>query len=306
MSRRRHERRLIPAPPRRKKILKSLILQIDVRSLLNDAKDAEASRQYLWDYEFALEFQRMQNAEAIRSAILGAAEGPFEFDRWQRVVKFKYTQNPLSPAGSLLVSGRFNYSDFNPDKFPPFPALYLAQGRATAMSEALGQSETAPGKLSAFELAMTNTASIAVLEVRGKLEHVIDLRKPDRLQPLLDIIKGFTIPDHVVKQAKSLNLQEPKVVQSVSDLKQALLAHDWRWMNMLGDVPATNQVFGQMVAQAGIDGIIYPSKIDGEPCLAAFPTNFQNSFIEIAGDAPPGLIAKRLDASTWPLIQKGR
>ena len=68
------------------------------------------------------------------------------------------------------------------------------------------------------------------------------------------------------------------------------------------DVPYSSQIFGQLVAEAGIDGILYPSKFTGKDCLAIFPQNFDDSsgsFLELDGDLPPVVKIRRLDAKTW-------
>jgi len=55
------------------------------------------------------------------------------------------------------------------------------------------------------------------------------------------------------------------------------------------DVPATGQIFGQLVAGAGIEGIVYLSKFTGKECIVIFPQNFEegtDSFIAL-DDEPP-------------------
>lgn len=303
MSRRHARRRLVPAPPRRKKALPSVTVRFDLQGLLSDAQYAEQARRYLWDYDSALAFQRTSKADQIKAALLEAAEGPFEFSGWQRVVRYKYSLNPLSPAGSLVgAGGRFNYSDFNPQQFSPFPALYAAQKRETALAEALGQPQESSGGLSPLELALAGTSSISVVSTRGRLDLVIDLRHPERLQPFVDAIKDFEIPEHVLHQAKEIGQPKPTVITTVEQLVAALIEPNWRWLPMLGDVPASCQNFGDIVRRAGIDGIVYPSKIDGEPCVAMFPGNFKESFVELVDSPPSGIVATRLDASTRALI----
>ena len=63
--------------------------------------------------------------------------------------------------------------------------------------------------------------------------------------------------------AKKIGLPEPELIRTLSRLTDSLLDPNWRMWPMQFDVPATSQVFGQLVAQAGIEGIVYPSKFDG-------------------------------------------
>jgi hypothetical protein len=57
-------------------------------------------------------------------------------------------------------------------------------------------------------------------------------------------------------------------------LGDALEKRDWRNWPMIYDVPATCQVFGSLVMNAGIEGIRYDSSITGRECIAIFPQNF--------------------------------
>ena len=307
MARRKHRpRRLIPPPPRRKRVVRSVTVTFNLEGLLKEAKYAEEARRYLWDYDSAMAYERSRISEKIRSALMDASEGPFEFQDWQRVVKWRYSLSPLSPAGSLKSEGggRFNYSEFNPTKFPPFPALYLAEKRETAMCETLGQSPAEAGALNPFELALTNAQSVSIVSVRGRMDTIIDLRHMDRLKGLVELIKDFKIPQHVIDQGTALGQKVPPVVSTLEQLRATLTEYNWRWMPILGDVPASCQNFGQMVMQAGISGILYESKLDGGLCLAGFPQNFQSSFVEIQDAGPEGIVAKRLDANSLEQVLK--
>ncbi|MBF0387117.1 MAG: RES family NAD+ phosphorylase [Candidatus Omnitrophica bacterium] len=65
------------------------------------------------------------------------------------------------------------------------------------------------------------------------------------------------------------------------------------------DIPATNQLFGQFVYEAGIQGILYPSRFDGKECLAIYTQNFKNSksFIELSDTTPSPSVVRRIDAN---------
>ncbi|MDE2313913.1 MAG: hypothetical protein KGL04_07050 [Elusimicrobia bacterium] len=54
--------------------------------------------------------------------------------------------------------------------------------------------------------------------------------------------------------------------------KRFLKIFPFRWCR----VPISSQLFGQLAADAGIEGIVYPSKFSGKDCLAVFPQNFEN------------------------------
>ncbi len=260
--------------------------------------------RYHWDYYQNLAFQRDQFSEQIKTAIFQAHEGPFNLKRWRRIVRYKYSMEPLSVQGSMTdPGGRFNLGEIHPNNFIPFPALYLASDRATGLQEALSQDVNRENENHAFDSALANPASFSDVSVSGTLETVINLSNPERLEPLIKIIRTFTVPPHLCIAAKELGFQEPKLVRDTETLIQALLAPNWREWPMQFDVPSTSQIFGRIVEQSGIAGIVYPSKFTHLDCLAAFPQNFEgNSLLELDDEAPKDVKLRRLDQNTWAQI----
>lgn len=115
--------------------------------LLDDAENAndlalwEAKKdkilRYHWNLYNDLVYQRHKIADQLCKALWEAATGSYEFNGWQRQVRYKYSLTPLSPKGSLLEpGGRFNIPNVNPNQIPPFPALYIAEDRETVLQEA--------------------------------------------------------------------------------------------------------------------------------------------------------------------------
>jgi RES domain-containing protein len=256
--------------------------------------------QYVWESYSALQHQRSAMAEEITGALARAAGDPFPFSRWMRVVDYQFTNHPLSAAGSvkLMVGGRFNIGDIDPIKFAPFPALYIASDRDTALAETLGPPNDTEG-LTRNELALRSERSYSCVAVNGALETVIDLSKMERLRGFVDVIGQFRFPAAVRDKAKRLGIQDP-IVSSEEDLRTALSSTNWRVMPMQMDVPAACQIFGQLVARAGIEGIVFPSAKSEEPSLAVFPQNLQgDSFVELADTPPVATTHVRLDAKTW-------
>lgn len=62
----------------------------------------EKALRYHWDFYSALQYQRANSSDLIRRALTVAAEGPFMFHRWQRVVDYQYSLQPLSSASAAL------------------------------------------------------------------------------------------------------------------------------------------------------------------------------------------------------------
>ncbi len=67
------------------------------------------------------------------------------------------------------------------------------------------------------------------------------------------------------------------------------------------DVPAAPQIFGRIVLDAGIEGILYDSVLTHNLCSAIYPQNFQNSsaYIELHDPCPLETIHKRIDSTTF-------
>jgi hypothetical protein len=254
-----------------------------------------------WQYYCALAHQRSVIIEKIRNALLAAAQGPVSFEHWQRAVKYKYSLDPLSSMGSLAdPGGRFNIGLIDPIKFPPFPALYIAFDQETALQEMLCQDFHKPSSLTPFEFALTNRSSITIVSVSGSLDRVIDLGHPSFLQEFVELIRDFKIPAHVMETARRCKLPPPRVICSVDELLENLLYSNWRQWPMQFDVPVASQIFGHLVSESGIDGILYPSRLTGKNCLAIFPKNFADtgSFIKLDDPIPAEVRCRRLDSSS--------
>lgn len=262
-----------------------------------EAGEAGRRIEALWSSDLA--YQRSLIADQIRLALLGKAEA-FKFEDWQRVGRYKYALTPLSVAGSLkYVGGRFNIADIDRTRFPPFPALYLAIDRETAMQEVLGQDAGAGGQLDALELALAKPDAIFNVPVKGELRSVLDLRKPDLLQPFVDLIKDFTIDKSIAAMAASHELPPLRLIRTTEELLTTVFSENWRRMPVQYGVPAPPQIIGQLAADAGVEGIIFPSKFNEKPNIAVFPQNFTgDSFVELLGAIPAEVKVRRLDGTT--------
>ena len=160
-------------------------------------------------------------------------------------------------------------------------------------------------KLDPLDFALTNQASITIVSLSGSVNSIINLKEPEKLQPFVDLIKNFEIPTNLKEAARKIGLPEPELIRTVFKLADILLIPNWREWPMQFDVPFSSQIFGQLVADASIEGILYPSKFTGKDCLVIFPQNFDesSSFIELDGDLPSGIKVRRLDAKTWNEIK---
>ena len=211
--------------------------------------------------------QRESRIARIHKALRGASE-KFEFAGWQRVVRSRHAAEPLSTRGSLLdPGGRFNIGDVNPREFKPFPALYVASDKRTALKEAFSQDmrKVAPGK--ELDFALAQPASILISSVSGRLRRVINVGSAAKLSGFLALVKDLAMPRRMADDAARFSV---KIIRNMAELQDALLKIDWRVWPMQFDVPSTSQIFGGMAAAAGLEGIVYPSRFDGHDCIAVF------------------------------------
>lgn len=262
----------------------------------------EALLKYHWEYYAELARQRNEIQGDLQKALIQSCATNYKFEKWQRAVKWKYGLHPLSTAGSINGIGqRFNTGGGVNSEVPSFPALYIAEDKNTALQETLGQIEIKGSKLSAQERALTNPQSEVIVSVSGELEELIDLTTTKSLESFFALVKEFKLSEALHKQAKAQGSPEPDIVRTVDLLMDTLLHDDWRISSFQWDVPANSQIFGHLIYQAGIEGILYPSKFTGKKCLAIFPHNFamSSSFVAFDDESPHVKIPKRIDGTNW-------
>jgi len=259
----------------------------------------EQKAQFQWEFYSELALLRSRIYESLKSSLRERAT-PFNFTGWQRAVKYKYCLSPLSTKGSLVdPGGRFNIGAIDTARFPIFPALYLASDKKTALAELLGRDGPA-SSLSAEELALTRSTSITIVSVSGTLESVLDIGDSKNLAGFVNLVKHFQISGKLFEKARRVGLHI-KLVRNTSQLANQLADQRWRGWPMIYDIPAVSQIFGRIVLDANIEGILFGSVLTSNPCLAIYPQNFQNSssFIELDDPCPPELVHKRIDSTSF-------
>lgn len=260
---------------------------------------------YYWDEHAALSRQRHLIRDEIGEALITACTSDYTFNHWQRSVKYRYSLHPLCTIGSTrFAGGRFNYGEDINAELSSFPALYIAIDKDTALQEHLGQNEnnTTPG-LSPREAALTNPISETTVSISGKLDKIFDLTCSDNLSAFIKLIKKFKLPYQLIKQAEKLNINKSKIISTKAKLHADLLNPNWREKPVRYDIPANSQIFGHLVYIAGIEGILYPSKLTRKNCLAIFTHNFNqsDSWIQLDDEAPDKLVPKKIDEANWRL-----
>ena len=254
---------------------------------------------------FGLELERQRHSEALIDAVRGSLTCGEPFERWARIVDYRYCFAPLSVAGSVKRDGgRFNMgAALNPATFPPFPALYIAADYQTAYKERFGSDPEASSKgLTADEVALRVPGSFTHVALRGRIELLMDIRETHSLQKMAAVLRKFSLPAQIRYLARKLGMRSPpNLVRSAAALQRQVLHKDWRTLPMQFDLPSNSQIFGRIVAAAGAHAILYSSvRQEGGACLALFPQNWtgSSSFVEVMDGAPSQARLLRIDGCT--------
>jgi hypothetical protein len=249
---------------------------------------------------YELEGQRAAHAEEIRAALQSIPGVTVSVDGWCRQVKARYALSPLSCAGSLIASGRFNYGNDLDTRFPRFPALYIAEDRATAHCEMFQLATEVPGRLSAEEMNFQPRQSIATYALAGTVHQVFDLTKTENLASFMEVTRHFTLSSELRKMEKAFGLPARQVAQSPEQLISTIMDLNWRAYPMYADIPANSQILGSLLQDAGFEAVLYNSmRRDGGHAMAVFPGTFPNSLsIVRALDAPDQARHTLLNAQT--------
>lgn len=268
----------------------------------------EAILDYYYECFTYFQNDRAKRLKNIKEAFLEVSE-PYEFNSWHRLFDLKFVTNPLSARGSILndPGGRFNMGDIDELKFAKFPALYIAQTYEIAYRE---RNQIPPDNkisgLSADELSFTKQDSTVSLLLNGKIKSVVDLTTKDSLKPFYDEIKDIKLPRSLEKRSNRLNIPPMYPVNSHIELRKSILMDNWRELPMVVDIPSNSQIFGQLAHAAGIEAILYPSKMSKEgTCLAIFTMNFSNSdsYVRIKDkELPQEIRYPELNSETWQFL----
>ena len=298
------KRQKVSVIPNTPKQHSKLLNRYSDKSLQEWAKLKSNITEYWLRLHFELEAQRVQYYEELQQAIRDTKLLQYEFTGWVRIVNFQYSLNPISAQGSLVRSGRFNYGkDIDPNQFTPFNALYIANDETTAYEEKFSLGDPLDnGKLSEDELLLnTSPQSYSTVFVKGKLARLFDMTDSANLNAFLAIIKRFKVSKEVIELGKTIGRPTKVIVDTVDILQQTILAANWRYYPMQLNIPANGQVFGKLVLDAGLEGIMYPSTKDAcGICIALFPKNIgPTSYIAIEGKIPKQVKNRRLDQRSW-------
>jgi hypothetical protein len=251
------------------------------------AKDLQ-EYHYLWFFE--LERQRAENQPRLIETLNKVPGIQIDLAGWGRSLAYKYSSAPLSCAGSLKwVGGRFNFgAEIDSARFAPFPALYLAEDAETGIREMLGISrDDKRNGLSATELNLFGSSSVAWICVEGVIKNIFDLTNSSNLSAFTRIISKFRVSRNVRAMEDRLHAVPLKIIATPTELISTFMAENWRELPTMASTPANSQIFGHFLVQAGFEGILFSSIKTGKRSLALFPQQFQNSESFVCVKEPP-------------------
>lgn len=268
---------------------------------------------------FGIEPQRQRHRQELIEALQSVSCRKIEIAGWTRLVSFRFSQQPLSAAGSLTeYGGRFNIGrDVDQAIQKPWPALYIAEDYETAYREKfqLPKSDRVDG-LTPEELALSPVQSFAAIQVNGHLENVFDLEQKGMLDPLCRVLRTMKLTSEALRLGKRLGVEKSLyMINTPSRFHKDVLEANWRSMPVQFGMPSPSQIFAAMVLDAGYEAIRYPSTKGGGACLAIFPHKIvsDQSYIQLDASAVhAGMTCARLDLSTadqlcgWELLPSSR
>lgn len=293
-------------PPVRTSIYAPKLYLLDAFSANDVAKWEELSKdldELIQRLYLDAEPARNRYRENLLDALSGCLTDPFTFEGWVRGVPYRWSNEPLSCAGSIRTyGGRFNVGvEIEHAIDGPFPALYLAENFETAFREMrqLGSDEKVAG-LNSDELSLSG--SLSAVRVNGYVERVLDIRDVSRLQPFLKVLKRIKLPLTVQPIMRRLKIK-PGGVAMINSMPrlEAMLKGNWREWPVQYGVPASTQIFGSLAIAAGYEAILYrSSKLGDKDCIAVFPGSIasERTFISLMDAHPDSVSSSRLDLET--------
>jgi hypothetical protein len=261
-----------------------------------------ATRDFQYALFFELESQRAARKKEINAALRSVAPLKLDLENWVRLVNFKYCLTPLSPAGSLQwMGGRFNYGrEIDPGRFPPFPALYLAEDHQTGYCEyhQLAPTDVTNG-LTPEELNLEKPGSWATLKLLGHVSNTYDLTAASNLAEFCKIISKFTLSKRVRRLEKAARVSGTSLVRSPNELLTTLLERNWLTNPVHFDIPSNSQLFGRLLIDAGFEAVLYKSSKTLHRCIAVFTQQLVGSdtVIGIHDDRPEEIELCELNGS---------
>lgn len=264
---------------------------------------SELDQEYQIKLYYHLEALRAMHYDQLVASLEKYRGTSSSASNWWRMVDLRYSDNPLSPKGSVLVGGRFNIGNVlaKTRRLEPFPVLYIAENEETARSEKFGNPAPGSGLLN-HEFALRTETSYSAVRLEFSLENMFDLTNAAKLVGFTSIISKFKLSRELIQLATKLKIKPPYLVSKASHLRKLLLENKWRYYPAQYDIPSNSQLFGRMLKDAGYEAVIFPSTQNPKHNnIAIFVQNLEksDSFVKLQDEAGGIIQHTRIDASNW-------
>ena len=235
---------------------------------------------------FNLVPERRRHRDDLLQAVATATPLSLELKSWARIVTYRYSNAPLSCAGSLQAyGGRFNAGvDLDQDVgMGPWPALYVGSDYETAFREKFQLSSDARvSGLSPEELALQQGQSHSAVFVNGHLSRVFDMRTPAALEGIARVLGRIRMPARAKDLKKKLSIPPGGITMILNgrSLYKAMVEQNWRQMPVQFGLPAPTHIIAELLRAAEFEAVLYHSTKGPGDCLAIYPDKLSSdSFV---------------------------
>lgn len=226
-----------------------------------------AEKSYCDLVENYLQRARESMSDDINSALLNNLKLDFEHENLSRIVRAKFSNDPLCSFGSVRrpPGGRFNFGQSTRRGSEYFQALYLGNDYDTSFHESFHSKDESIGDFSHFK-------------VKAKLDKYLDLRNKKVIEDFYDVIGAIKLPPEFKEFAAHYGVEPMSLVKNAKELQAAIFSERYKAWDTWVDQYSTSQWFGFYAYSLGIPAIIYPSIRYKEGFnLAIYMDNFKDT-----------------------------
>ncbi len=228
---------------------------------------SEKERAYCETVENFLQRERENRISEINDSLLSNIKLQYEHDDLSRIVRAKFSTDPLCPIGSVRrpPGGRFNFGQTTRLASNYFQALYLANDFETALAETYHSKEESIGDFMHCKVSV-------------KIDRYLDLRDKKVIKGFFDTIKTIKIPTEFVDLAVDLGVEPMSICKDDSEIYNAIFSERYKAWDTWVDQYSPSQWLGFYIYSLGIPAVIYPSVRDQRGFnLAIYPDNFKDT-----------------------------
>jgi hypothetical protein len=127
------------------------------------------------------------------------------------------------------------------------------------------------------------------------------MQNPKSLESIAKVLRKIKMPGRAKTLQKRLKIpaKDLFMIKTSNQLHTAITKGNWRTLPIQFGLPSQSQIISELIAAAGYEAILYPSRKSIGNCLAIFPNLLADrSYVEIVGKMPDTVKHPRLDITT--------